>query len=104
MSSGRPLGSLLATIRLWALSASYPSGTYLGSSDGCRASAVVVHLLGAPINIVVDALLAGFFEVFGLDNHMLIHRDQVLALDHVFGHWIFLLLGDSNAASPLNCC
>src|SRR5262249_7835625 len=32
---------------------------------------------------------AGLFEVLGLDDNMLIHWNEVLALDHEFGHWIF---------------
>ena len=41
------------------------------------------------MNIVVNALLVGFFEVIGLDYDMLVHWELVLPLDNELGHWIF---------------
>jgi len=39
------------------------------------------------VSVVTDGLLAGRFEVCGLDDNMLEHRDEILTLDHKFGHW-----------------
>jgi hypothetical protein len=53
-----------------------------------------VHLLSIPVDIVADAFLAGFFEVFRLDDDMLVHGDEILTLDYELGHrnfscWMF---------------
>jgi len=76
----------------------------LSCGDGCRAGAVTVHLLGVPVDIVADALLAGPIEGFGLDDDYAgtsgrdtDARSRIWALE-------FLQLDDSNAPSPLNCC
>src|SRR3984893_17181739 len=66
-----------------------PVGNELGAGDGRCASAVAVHFLGVPVDIVTDALLAGFPEVFGLDDDMLIHRYEILALNYKLGHGNF---------------
>src|ERR1700738_428516 len=57
--------------------------------DGRRASAITVHLLAVPANIVADAFLAGLLEGFGLDDDVLVHGDEILALDDELGHWSF---------------
>src|SRR6266566_5609870 len=64
-------------------------GDHLGFGDGCRASAIAVHLLGVPVDVVAHAFLAGLLEVFGLDDDVLVHGNKILALDHEFGHWDF---------------
>src|SRR5262249_49607390 len=64
-------------------------GHEFGCGDRRFASAVAVHLLGLPVDIIADTFHAGLFEVLGLDDNMLIHWNEVLALDHEFGHWIF---------------
>ena len=45
-----------------------PIWDHFGFSDARRASAVTIHLLGVPVDIVADALRAGLLEVFGRDD------------------------------------
>ena len=89
MSSRNPLGSLLVMIRLWTVSDSCPSGIHLSVGDRRRTNAVAVHLLVVPVDIVADGFLACLFEVFGFNDDVLVHRNEVLALDNKFGHWMF---------------
>src|SRR5258707_8428290 len=64
----------------------------LRCGDGCRASAIAVHLLSVPVDIVADAFLAGLLEVFSLDDDVLVHGSEILAFDNEFGHWGFSCL------------
>src|SRR6516162_9642267 len=68
-------------------------GNHLGVGDGRCLSAVAIHLLGVPIDIVADGLREGLFEGFGFDDDVLVHRNEVLALYYKLGHWI----------SPVGC-
>jgi hypothetical protein len=65
--------------------------------------AIAVHLLGVPVYIVADALNAGLIEGFGLDDDVLVHGDQVLALDNDFGYRV-LQSDASDASTPANFC
>jgi hypothetical protein len=65
-----------------------------------RTSAVAIHRLSVPADVVADGRLAGLFEGFGLYDDMLVHRDEILALDDEFGHWIFSCLGLPTPKAP----
>src|SRR5260370_32056815 len=75
---------LLAGSKIGNPAANRPSQVSVG--EGGLVSAVAVHFLGIPVDVVADGFLAGLFEAFGLDNGMLVHRDEVLALGHKPGH------------------
>jgi hypothetical protein len=48
-------------------------------------------LLADPVleSLHVNEAREAFLEVFRLDDEVLVHRNEILALDHKFGHWNF---------------
>src|ERR1700731_1193560 len=89
MSSGRPFGSLLAMIRLWAWSASYPLGTILALvMVVARALSQSISWVSQSISSLMPFLHASS-RLSASTTVLLVHRDEILTLDHELGHWDF---------------